>query len=179
MISIHTSLRVLEEAVRRLGGDGQGQVGMRRLAAELVERLQNGKLSIFNGGEIRPPDDLPNVNVVFEEVPSILKPDRMRFGSVFHDFSRQGRKFRIGLTIISQQVSEIDHGVLTQINTELTMSLRNEGEREEAIRNESSDLFGFEGELQVMSCGQAIASASYRDIPIPIHVPRFKVMEGV
>ena len=85
--------------------------------------------------------------------------------------------FGIGLTVISQQVSEIDHGVLTQLNTELTMSLGNEGERKEAIRNASSDLFGFERELQVMSRGQVIASASYRDIPLPVQAPDFDVME--
>ncbi|NIN67642.1 MAG: hypothetical protein GTO63_23660, partial [Anaerolineae bacterium] len=98
-------------------------------------------------------DKLPFVNVVVEEAPSILNPQRMKFGSVFRDISRQGRKFGIGLTVISQQVSEIDQGVLTQINTELTMSLGNEIERKEAIRNASADLFGFQRELQVMSKG--------------------------
>ncbi len=77
---------------------------------------------------------------MIEEAPSILNPARMKFGSVFRDISRQGRKFGIGLTVISQQVSEIDNGVLTQINTEITMSLGNELERREAIRNASSDL---------------------------------------
>lgn len=171
----------LETAIRQtLGNDeAQGQVGMRQLADELVERLQNGLLPYLHGGEIRPPDELPYVNVVVEEAPSILNPERMRFGSVFRDISRQGRKFGIGLTVISQQVTEIDHGVLTQLNTELTMSLGNEGERKEAIRNASADLFGFERELQVMSRGQAIASASYRDIPLPLQAPDFDSMEGL
>jgi hypothetical protein len=171
----------LETAIRQaLGNDeAQGQVGMRQLADELVERLQNGQLPYLHGGEIRPPDELPYVNVVVEEAPSILNPERMRFGSVFRDISRQGRKFGIGLTVISQQVTEIDHGVLTQLNTELTMSLGNEGERKEAVRNASADLFGFERELQVMSRGQAITSASYRDIPLPIQTPAFDSVEGV
>jgi DNA helicase HerA-like ATPase len=97
----------------------------------------------------------------------------MKFGSVFRDISRQGRKFGIGLTVVSQQVSEIDQGVLTQINTELTMSLGNENERREAVRNASADLSGFERELQVMSRGQVIVSASYRDIPLPVQVPSY------
>jgi hypothetical protein len=165
----------LETAIRQaLGNDeAQGQVGMRQLSDELVERLQNGQLPYLKGFEIRPPDELPYVNVVVEEAPSILNPERMRFGSVFRDISRQGRKFGIGLTVISQQVTEIDHGVLTQLNTELTMSLGNESERKEAIRNASTDLFGFERELQVMSRGQAIVSASYRDVAMPIQVPNY------
>jgi hypothetical protein len=165
----------LETAIRQaLGNDeAQGQIGMRQLADELVLRLQNGQLPYLKGGEIRPPDELPYVNVVVEEAPSILNPERMRFGSVFRDISRQGRKFGIGLTVISQQVTEIDHGVLTQLNTELTMSLGNEGERKEAIRNASADLFGFERELQVMGRGQAIVSASYKDIPLPVETPNY------
>ncbi len=165
----------LEAAIRQaIGNDeAQGQVGMRQLADELVERLLNGQLPYLHGDGIRPSDELPYVNVVVEEAPSILNPERMRFGSVFRDISRQGRKFGIGLTVISQQVTEIDHGVLTQLNTELTMSLGNEGERKEAIRNASADLIGFERELQVMSRGQALATASFRDIPLPLQVPPY------
>lgn len=125
----------------------------------------------MDGHSVRAPDQLPFVNVVVEEAPSILNPERMRFGSVFRDVSRQGRKFGIGLTVVSQQVSAIDPGLLTQINTELTMSLGNETERREAVRNASADLAGFEKELQVMERGQALLSASYKDVPLPIAVP--------
>lgn len=169
------SVNTLGAVIRQALGNGgaEGHIGMRHLADELVQRLQDGRLPYVRGGRIRSPDELPYVNVVIEEAPSILNPDRMRFGSVFRDISRQGRKFGIGLTVISQQVTEIDHGVLTQLNTELTMSLGNEVERKEAIRNASADLFGFERELQVMGRGQSILSASYRDIPIPMQCPRF------
>jgi DNA helicase HerA-like ATPase len=136
-------------------------VGLRSLADELVLRLGDGRLPYLENGVLRTSDRLPYVNVVEEEAPSVLNPQRMKFGSVFRDISRQGRKFGIGLTVVSQQVSEIDAGVLTQINTELTMALGNEQERREAIRNASADLSGFERELQVMSKGQALVSASY------------------
>jgi len=100
----------------------------------------------------------------------------MRFGSVFRDISRQGRKFGIGLTVVSQQVSEIDKGVLTQINTELIMALGNETERKEAIRNASADLGGFERELQVMGKGQVLVTASYKDVPLPVQIGDFDEM---
>lgn len=169
-----------KEIRQTLGNDEeQGQVGMRSLAEELVLRLDAGELPYLEGGEVSPPDRLPFVNVVVEEAPSILNPARMKFGSVFRDISRQGRKFGIGLTVISQQVSEIDAGVLTQINTEITMSLGNETERKEAIRNASADLMGFERELQVMGKGQAIVSASNKDVPLPVLVPNYDLSNGV
>jgi len=160
--------------------DDQGRTGSRTLADELVARVESGDLPYMVGGVPRPPDQLPYVNIVVEEAPSILNPQRMRFGSVFRDISRQGRKFGIGLTLISQQVSEIDKGVLTQLNTELTLALGNADERREAVRNASADLGGFAQELQVLGRGQAILSTSFRDVALPIQVPNYDdLTEGV
>jgi hypothetical protein len=106
----------LEREIRLALGndDNQGQIGMRSLADELAQRLRSGALPYRDGDRLRTPDQLPYVNVVIEEAPSILNPDRLKFGSIFRDISRQGRKFGIGLTVVSQQVSAIDSGVLTQ-----------------------------------------------------------------
>lgn len=153
--------------------DPHGMIGMQALANALWERVQDGRLPYLHGDQVRSTDQLPYVNVVIEEAPSVLNPERIRFGSVFRDISRQGRKFGIGLTVISQQVTAIDQGILTQINTELTMALGNEEERRAAIRNASADLTGFERELQVMGKGQALTTASYRDIPLPTQAPNF------
>lgn len=168
----------LEREIRLALGndDDQGQVGMRSLADELVARLQSGALPYLHGGALRTPAELPYVNVVIEEAPSILNPERLRFGSIFRDISRQGRKFGIGLTVVSQQVTAIDAGVLTQTNTELIMGLGNETERREAIRNASADLAGFERELQVMGRGQLLVTGSYNDVPLPVQVPSFDQM---
>lgn len=169
------SVAGLEREIRLALGndDAQGQFGMRSLADQLVASLGRGALPYVDGERLRAPDQLPYVNVVIEEAPSILNPDRLRFGSIFRDISRQGRKFGIGLTVVSQQVSAIDGGVLTQINTELTMSLGNENERREAIRNASADLAGFERELQVMARGQLLVTGSYNDVPLPVQVASF------
>jgi hypothetical protein len=53
------------------------------------------------------------------------------------------------------------------------MSLGNEDERRAAIQNASADLRGFEQELQVLGRGQAVMSASYREMPLPLAVPDF------
>ena len=169
------SVAELPLEIRRCLGNDQstGSVGLRSLADELLSRLDSGTLPYVEANEVIPPDDLPIVNVVVEEAPSILNPARMKFGSVFRDISRQGRKFGIGLTVVSQQVSEIDDGILTQMNSELIMSLGNDMERGEAAKNASADVHGFEKELQVMSRGQLLLAASYRDVPLPISVGFF------
>lgn len=165
----------LEKEIRSALGcdDATGTSGMQALADAIVERINNGSLPYINKDKVRSTDELPYINVVIEEAPSVLNPERLRFGSVFRDISRQGRKFGIGLTVVSQQVTAIDQGILTQINTELTMALGNEEERRAAIRNASADLTGFERELQVMGKGQALVTASYRDIPLPTQAPNY------
>lgn len=157
-------------------GSGAG-IGSKSLVEKLLEHLDSGELPYLD--EYGAPvaiDALPHINFVIEEAPSVLNPERIRFGSVFRDISRQGRKFQIGLTVISQQVTAIDEGILTQINTEVTMALGNETERREAIRNASADLYGFEKELQVMGKGQALLTASYRDVPLPVQAPLYDAL---
>jgi DNA helicase HerA-like ATPase len=165
----------LESEIRTaLGNDDlAGTTGMQALADELWNRIESGDLPYLINGQVASTDDLPYVNVVIEEAPSVLNPERIRFGSVFRDISRQGRKFGIGLTVVSQQVTAIDQGILTQVNTELTMALGNEEERRSAVRNASADLTGFERELQVMGKGQSLVTASYRDVPLPTQAADF------
>jgi hypothetical protein len=156
----------------------RGIPGCKALADALVDALEEGELPYLDAaGDPVSLDRLPHINFVIEEAPSVLNPERIRFGSVFRDISRQGRKFQIGLTVISQQVTAIDEGILTQINTEFTMALGNETERRAAIANASADLTGFGKELQVMGKGQTLVTASYRDVPLPVQAPKFDDMQ--
>jgi len=172
---------MLEDAIRQALDNSKPpskKVGLRKLADALVERLEGGefKLPYLNSSAEngkRSLDELPLVSVVVEEAPSVLNPARMKFGSVFRDISRQGRKFRVGLTVVSQQVTEIDAGILSQINTQLILALGSDAERREAIKIASADLSGFQRELQVMDTGQLIFSASYKQLPLPVKVPNF------
>jgi DNA helicase HerA-like ATPase len=153
--------------------EANGRVGQRSLVDALLERLENGSLPYVVDSRVRTPDDLPLVHILVEEAPSILNPARMRFGSVFRDISRQGRKFGIGLGVVSQQVTTIDAGILTQLNTQLTLALGNADERREAVRAASTDIGGFAHELQVLDRGQLLLSSSLRDIALPVQVPDF------
>lgn len=143
------------------------------LKTALGERLRAPDSPYRDGDRLRSLNDLPAVNIIIEEAPSILNPARIKFGSVFRDISRQGRKFGVGLTVVSQQVTEIDKGILSQLNTEISMALGNEDERKAAVATASNDIFAFRRELQVMGVGQAILSASYKNVPLPVQIREF------
>jgi hypothetical protein len=162
----------------RIGEIDRHLPGQESLKKILKERLDAGDSPYrANNGQLCGFDQLPAINIVVEEAPSILNPARMKFGSVFRDIARQGRKFGIGLTVVAQQVTEIDDGILSQINTEITMALGNEDERQAAVHTASNDIWAFKRELQVMGIGQAILSASYKTVPLPISVPDFNVVQ--
>jgi DNA helicase HerA-like ATPase len=98
----------------------------------------------------------------------VLNPARLRFGSVFQRINREGRAFGRGLGVLGQQVSDIDTGVLTHRNTQITMALGHAGERREAVRAASADIGGFAQKQQVLDRRQWLLSSSPRDIAPPI-----------
>ena len=122
---------------------------------------------------VQDPKLLPVIQVTVEEAPSILNPELMRGQSVFKDISRQGRKFNIGLLVVSQQVSVLDNVILSQMNTEINLRLGNEREIRACIENASVNISGFENEFRVMSRGEAIVTQSYRELPLPVKIPLF------
>jgi DNA helicase HerA-like ATPase len=176
-LRLSDSLDRLREQIRETFGaneqDHNGRIGHRTLAEQLIARLEDGRLPYADGMRIRSLEELPLVHILVEEAPSVLNPERMRFGSVFRDISRQGRKFGIGLGVVSQQITELDNGVLTQLNTQVTMALGNAEERREAVRSASLDIGNFVQELQVLDRGQVLLTTSMRDIALPVQVPQF------
>jgi imidazole glycerol phosphate synthase subunit HisF len=132
-----------------------------------------GKGGIDDNASVCDPRSLPVILVTVEEAPSILNPELMRGRSVFKDISRQGRKFNMGLLVVSQQVSVLDNVILSQMNTEVNLRLGNEREIRACIENASVNISGFENEFRVMSRGEGLLTASYREMPLPVRIPLF------
>lgn len=159
-------------------GDFENQ-GQMRLPAKFFSKVKTQARAFYGFGGIedstpvRDPRKLPVIQVTVEEAPSILNPELMRGQSVFKDISRQGRKFNIGLLVVSQQVSVLDNVILSQMNTEINLRLGNEREIRACIENASVNISGFENEFRVMSRGEAIVTQSYRELPLPIRIPLF------
>lgn len=152
------------------------QVEKRRLPWDFVERFvpQPAELFYVKGdGSTRDPRDLPPILVTIEEAPSILAPRIMRFENIYKDIARQGRKFGIGLAVISQQLTVLDNVILSQLNTQINMALGNNEEIRAAVRNASEDISRFEREFRVLDRGEAIVTASYRDLPLVVKIPLF------
>ncbi len=114
--------------------------------------------------------ELPTVMITVEEAPSILGSQMSKEGNIFIDISRQGRKFGIGLLLITQNISSMESLILANTNTELNMMLGNEIEIRQAIINASNNISGYENEFKVLSRGEAILTNSLKNIPLPVKV---------
>ncbi|MHA1200619.1 MAG: ATP-binding protein [Candidatus Heimdallarchaeaceae archaeon] len=146
-----------------------------KIAQELLGETANSKYSIkdlyvIGKDKMKTVDQLPIVMITVEEAPSILGSQMSKEGNVFIDISRQGRKFRIGLLLITQNISSMEPIILANTNTELNMMLGNEIEIRMAILNASNNIAGFENEFKVLSRGEAILTNSLRNVPLPVKV---------
>lgn len=174
------SVSDLRRAAKSSGtlGDFETQ-GQLRLPGPFFNRIKVKARSFYTkGGQgddsgVRDPRDMPVILVTVEEAPSILNPELMQGQSVFKDISRQGRKFNIGLVVVSQQVSVLDNVILSQMNTQVNLRLGNEHEIQACVDNASINISGMENEFRVMARGEAILTASYRELPLPVRVPLF------
>ncbi|MDF1538029.1 MAG: ATP-binding protein [Candidatus Thorarchaeota archaeon] len=179
------TLSDLRRALKSSGnlGDFERQ-GQLRLPNSFFSRIRTKARTFYSkeGNDdqslVKDPRNLPVIQITVEEAPSILNPELMKGQSVFKDISRQGRKFNIGLLVVSQQVSVLDNVILSQMNTEINLRLGNEREIRACIENASVSITGFENEFRVMSRGEAILTASYRELPLPVKIPLYdKVFE--
>ncbi len=150
------------------------KLASKRLPPTFYNTIRSIAKSFYvRNGVMRDPRDMPVILVTVEEAPSILNPEMMKGQSIFKDISRQGRKFNLGLVVVSQQVSVLDNAILSQMNTQINLRLGSDREIRACIENASGNLSGAESEFRIMARGEAILTASYRDISVPIRIPKF------
>jgi hypothetical protein len=85
---------------------------------------------------------------------------------IFRECAMEGRKFGVGLCVITQQPKNIDPKVLAQINTFVVMGLGDRGDREIIMGSAKQDLSKMEIEIQTLDQGEAILSTI--GIPFPV-----------
>ncbi len=85
---------------------------------------------------------------------------------IFRECAMEGRKFGVGLCVVTQQPKNIDQKVLAQINTFVVMGLGDRGDREILMGSAKQDLSRMEIEIQTLDQGDAIISTI--GIPFPV-----------
>ncbi len=93
---------------------------------------------------------------------------------VFRECAMEGRKFGVGLCVITQQPKNIDQKVLAQINTLVVMGLGERGDREIIMGSAKQDLSKMEIEIQTLDRGEAIISTIGIPFPVSTRIHRYE-----
>jgi len=105
------------------------------------------------------------VLITIEEAQRVLGPKAPDTG-IFRECAMEGRKFGVGLCVITQQPKNIDQRILAQINTFVVMGLSDKKDRDTIAESAKQDLHHLDTEIQTLGRGDAIISTI--GIPFPI-----------
>ncbi|NVM34548.1 MAG: ATP-binding protein [Candidatus Lokiarchaeota archaeon] len=136
------------------------------------------KIYVKTSTSIKDPIEMPIIIFTIEEAPSILRPEMMKHSNVFKDISRQGRKFNLGLEVISQQYSPIDDTILSNMNTVINLPLRSDTEKVVATKIlgggiQHSDLESLTG-TRGIALISGIWLTNFQKLKIPLYDEYFK-----
>jgi len=117
----------------------------------------------------------PVVTIVIEEAPRVLGKAVLERGSnIFSTIAREGRKFKVGLTAITQLPSLIPREILANMNTKIILGIEMKPERQAIIDSAAQDLSDFERSIAALDKGEAIITSNFTKFAIPVKVPLFK-----
>ena len=93
---------------------------------------------------------------------------------IFRECAMEGRKFGVGLCVITQQPKNVDPKVLAQINTFVVMGLGDKGDREIIMGSAKQDLSKMEIEIQTLDRGEALISTIGIPFPVSTRIHKFE-----
>lgn len=95
---------------------------------------------------------------------------------IFERIAKEGRKYGVGLVVISQRPSEVNRTVLSQCNNVIAMRLTNGDDQSVIKRLLPDSLGGFGDLLPVLDIGEAlvVGDASLLPTRVVVSEPRFK-----
>ncbi|MCX6693284.1 MAG: ATP-binding protein [Methanomicrobiales archaeon] len=112
--------------------------------------------------------------IVMEEAQRVLGKGESHGAAVFRECAMEGRKFGVGLCLITQQPKDIDPRVLSQLNTLIIMGLADRLDREILAGNAKHDLSQMSAEIQTLTRGEAVISTIGVPFPISARVHLFE-----
>ena len=136
------------------------------IATNALERHKN-----CNSDELK---QKPVISIVLEEAPRVLGKEALERGAnVFSTIAREGRKFKIGLTAITQLPSLIPREILANMNTKIILGVELKPERQAIIESAAQDLSSDERNIASLDIGEAIVSSNFAKFAIPVTIPFF------
>ncbi|MBD3168201.1 MAG: DUF87 domain-containing protein [candidate division Zixibacteria bacterium] len=117
---------------------------------------------------------LPNIAIVLEEAQRVLGQLSGSKDNVFARICREGRKFKVGLTAITQQPKLINEEILSQFNTLFILGLADERDRNILRASSRQDISELSREIQMLQPGEALISSPQTPFAIPAKIELYE-----
>jgi len=116
----------------------------------------------------------PVISIILEEAPRVLGKEVLEKGpNIFSTIAREGRKFKIGLTAITQLPSLIPREILANMNTKIILGVEMKPERTAIIESASQDLSSDDRNIASLDIGEAIVTSNFAKFALPVKIPFF------
>jgi len=136
------------------------------IATEILERRKRGHTDVKQA---------PVVSIVLEEAPRVLGKEILERGpNIFATIAREGRKFKVGLTAITQLPSLIPRDILANMNTKIILGVELKPERQAIIESAAQDLSADERTISALDKGEAIITSNFLPFATPVKIPAFE-----
>jgi DNA helicase HerA-like ATPase len=135
--------------------------------------MQAHRVSAEEFGMETEPTEQKKVLITIEEAQRVLGAGGSST-QIFRECAMEGRKFGVGLCVVTQQPKNIDQKVLAQINTFVVMGLGDRGDREIIMGSAKQDLSKMEIEIQTLDQGEAIISTIGIPFPVSTRIHKFE-----
>lgn len=117
---------------------------------------------------------MPVVSVFLEEAPRVLGKEVLERGpNIFSTIAREGRKFKVGLTAITQLPSLIPRQILANMNTKIILGIEMSPERQAIIDSASQDLSSDSRAIASLDKGESIITSNFTRFAMPVKIPLF------
>lgn len=112
------------------------------------------------GGRTRP------LLIVLEEAHTYLGSQGKKAAEAARRIAKEGRKYGVGLMLVSQRPSEIDSTILAQCGTLVSLRLTNESDRSQIRSCASDNLEGLFSMLPILRTGEALVVGEGVSMPV-------------
>ena len=131
----------------------------------IVNRIGN---ALF---ELRKVNKIPPLMLVVEEAHNFCpQQGQVACSKVFRTIASEGRKFGLGLLVISQRPAKVDKNVLSQCNTQIILKVNNPNDLKAIASSIEGLTEGMEEEIQRLPIGTAIITGGGVSMPLFVDI---------
>lgn len=121
--------------------------------------------------ELRKVDKIPPMMLVVEEAHNFCpQQGQVACSKVFRTIASEGRKFGLGLMVITQRAAKIDKNVLSQCNTQIILKVTNPNDLNAIASSIEGLTVGMEEEIQRLPIGSAIVTGGGVSMPLLVEI---------